>query len=328
LTGQDGKKRRDAREFSSINKAFSVSFFALLLLTSLHTSATANPAQTKQQYPTGPWGAGVVVPQGSRFTDGSLLSWANVSAVFVEVTLPNITFSDYPTYAVESLMAADGSVMQIAAGIYPGNSKWLAYGWFIADVDAIPQSYDWVLNSSRPEMTAGGPIALSISISGGRWWYRIEDLSTHDVASGEYAATVPPTLYVGDQEVFALESYTTSSVVFAQMGNLTLDALRINGRQIAAGWYEYGSWDPRHNPLFVVGGLNPPSFISLQVMNGKEVWTYEQWSVSTQSQPQRFPLTAVVRVVALVGILLLTAAYVARKRRHDSTEARRTTQPT
>ena len=324
MIGQGGKTPRDGRESSSIPKAFGVSFFALLLFASLHTSLAASPTQTEQQYPSGPWGIGEVVPQSARFTDGSSLSWANVSAVFVEVTLPNITFSDYPTYAVESLMAADGSVMQIAAGIYPGNSKWLAYGWFIADVDAYPQSYVWVLNSSKPEMVAGAPITLSISLSGGRWRYRIEDLATHEVASGEYAATVPPSLYVGDQEVLALESYTTSSVVFAQMGNLTLNAIRINGRQIAAGWYEYGSWDPRHHPLFVVGSLNPPSFISLQEMtDGRAVWSYEQWSVSTQSQPERVPLTAVLRVVALVGILVLTAAYVVRKRRHDSTKAQR-----
>jgi hypothetical protein len=241
-----------------------------------------------------------------------------VSAVFLEVTLPNITFSDYPTYAVESLMAADGSIMQIAAGIYPGNSKWFAYGWFIANVGVYPQSYDWVLNSSKPEMAPGVPITLSIFLSQGRWGYRIENLSTHDVASGEYPASVPRNLMVGDQEVFALESYTTSSVVFVHMGNLTLDSLRINGKQIAAGWYEYGSWDSRHHPLFVVGGLYPPSFIILQETNeGRQIWWYEQWSLSTQTQSQRSPLTTVVEVIALAGVLLLTATHIERNRRHD-----------
>jgi hypothetical protein len=124
--------------------------FAVLLLTLSQTSATANPAQIEQQYPAGSWGIGVVIPENSRFTDGSRLSWAKVSNVSLEITLPNITFSDYPTLAVESLMAADGSVMQIAVGIYPGNSKWLGYGWFIANVGAYPQSYDWILNSSKP----------------------------------------------------------------------------------------------------------------------------------------------------------------------------------
>jgi len=221
------------------------------------------------------------------------------------------------------LMAADGSVMQIAAGIYPGNSRWLGYGWFIRDVQANPQSYDWVLNSSGPEMATGEAISLSISLFQGRWEYRIEDLSTHEVTTGEYAATVPPTLRVGDQEVFALESYTTSSVVFAHMGNMTLDALRINGRKIAAGWYGYGSWDTRHNPLFVVGGLDPPPYISLQPTDvGTFVWGYEQWSVNTQTQPESFPSDIVIGVVVLGGVLTLTTGYMIRRRRECSTGRR------
>jgi hypothetical protein len=255
-----------------MRKAVFVLFFALLLLTSLRTTASANSAQLEQQeYPSGPWALGIVVPENSRLTGGGMLSWTNVTSVSSQVTLPNMTYSDYPTLAVESLMASDGSVMQIAAGLYPGNSKWLAYGWFIKDVKAYPSSYDWVLNSSKPAMGAGAPITLSISMSEGRWRYRVEDLSTAEVASGEYPE-VPPALKVGDQEVFALESYTTTNLVFAHMGNLTLDALRINGRKLTAGWYGYGSWDARHNPLFTVGGLAPPSYISLQETNGTLVW--------------------------------------------------------
>ena len=302
-----------------MHRALDISIFFLLLLTSSRTVA-ALASVHGEQYASGPWGLGVVVPENSRFTDGSHLSWGNVSSVAVEVTLPNITFSDYPTLAVESLMAADGSVMQIAAGIYPGNSRWLGYGWFIRDVQANPQSYDWVLNSSGPEMATDEAISLSISLFQGRWEYRIEDLSTHEVTTGEYAATVPPTLKVGDQEVFALESYTTSSVVFAHMGNMTLDALRINGRNIAAGWYGYGSWDTRHNPLFVVGGLDPPPYISLQPTDaGTLVWGYEQWSVNTQTQPESFPSDIVIGVVVLAGVLTLTTVYVIRRRRELST---------
>jgi hypothetical protein len=142
-------------------------------------------------------------------------------------------------------------------------------------------------------------------------------MSTHEVAAGEYAATVPPTLKVGDQEVFAFESYTTSSLVFAQMGNLTLDSLRVNARKIAAGWYGYGSWDTKHNPLFVVGGLEPPSYISLQATeNGTLVWSYEKWSTSTPAQPS-FPLIAIVGVVVLAGIPLPAAIYFVRRRKHD-----------
>jgi len=289
------------------------------MLTVLHASAGASSANVEQQYPSGPWGLGVVVPETSRFTDGSQLSWASVTNVSIDVTLPNITFSDYPTLVVESLMASDRSVMQIAAGIYPGHAKWLAYGWYITNVEAYPQSYDWILNSSKPEMAAGTSVSLSISLSRGRWSYRIEDVSTHEVTAGEYSATVSPTLKAGDQEVFALESYTTSSRVFAQMGNLTVNALRINGRKIASGWYAYGSWDTRHNPLFVVGGLEPPSYISLQETDhGTLVWSYGQWSVSGAAQPPTLSLTVIVGVLVASGILVLTAVYFGKRRGEPS----------
>lgn len=267
-----------------------------------------------QEYSSGPWGLGVVIPENSRFTDGSYLAWAKVSQVSLQVTLPNITFSDYPTLAVESLMAADGSVMQIAAGIYPGNSKWLAYGWFIQDVKAYPQSYDWVLNASRPEMKAGTPISLSISLSEGRWGYRIENLITHEAIEGEYKATVPPTLKVGDQEVFALESYSTSTLVFAHMGNLSLTALEINGKSVASGWYGYGSWDTHHNPLFVVGGLEPPSYISLQETgDGTLTWGYEQWLSPEPTMPSSFPLWTMVGAVAVAGVIVAAGVYPRRR---------------
>ena len=287
------------------------------MLTLLHASADASSANLEQQYPSGPWGLGVVVPENSRFTDGSQLSWASVTDVSIDVTLPNISFSDYPTLVVESLMASDGSVMQIAAGIYPGHAKWLAYSWFITNVQTYPQSYDWILNSSKPDMAAGTSVSLSISLSQGRWCYRIEDMSTHEVTAGEYSTTVPPTLKAGDQEVFALESYTTSSRVFAQMGNLTVNALRINGRKITSGWYAYGSWDTRHNPLFVVGGLEPPSYISLQeTPQGTLVWRYEQWSVSGPAQPPAFSLSSIVGIVVSSGVLALAAVYVGKRRRN------------
>ena len=279
-----------------------------------------------QQYSSGPWGLGVVIPENSKFADGTRLSWANVRDVSLEVTLPNITFSDYPVLAVESLMASDGSVMQVAAGIYPGNSEWLAYGWLIRDVKTYPQSYDWVLNSSKPEMSAGAQISLSISLSGDRWQYMVENLDTHEAVTGEYASTVPTSLKAGDQEVFALESYTTSTIVFARMGNLTLASLEIDGRNIVSGWYAYGSWDTHHNPLFVVGGLDPPTYISLQeTSSGTLVWGYEQWSGSETSETPNLPLTSIVGVVALAFSLIAALAYVVRRTRRGGTSNSRTT---
>jgi hypothetical protein len=215
-------------------------------------------------------------------------------------------------------MAADGSVMQVAAGIYPNSTKWLAYGWYIQNVQAYPQTYEWVLNSSKPEMSAGAAVSLSIYLSLGRWRYRIEDMSKQEVAAGEYALNVPPALKVGNQEVFAFESYSTSSAVFAHMGNLTLDKLSINGRQVAAGWYEYGSWDTHNIPLFVVGGLNPPSFISLlEAKDATLVWSYQEWEGSGQPIPQSLPLTILVGVPALAVMVAIAVAYAIKRRMNN-----------
>ena len=294
-------------------------FFFLLLLTSINTAlAASKPTQTLHQYPSGSWALGVVVPENSRFTDGGRLSWTNTTTVSVTIRLPNISFTDYPILAVESLMAADGSVMQIAAGIYPNQTNWLAYGWYIRQVQAYPQSYEWILNSSEPEMAAGTPISLSIYLSQGRWRYSIEDLTTHLVRAGFYGFDIPPALKVGDQEVFALESYSTSNAVFVNMGNLTLDSLRIDARQVSSGWYAYGSWDVHHSPLFVVGGLDPPSYMSLQKGEGATlVWSYQQWSGPSQTQPQTSPLAILIGLPAAAAIAVLTIAYFMKRRSHD-----------
>jgi hypothetical protein len=292
-------------------------FVFVLLLTSLNaTFEAANPAQSQRQYPSGPWGLGVVVPENARFRDGGHLSWENATAVSIVIRLPNIRFTDYPTLAVESMMAADGSVMQVAAGIYPNYTTWLAYGWYIQDVQTYPQTYEWVLNSSRPEMSANDLVSLSIYLSLGRWQYRIEDLSTHQAAVGDYAFNVPPTLKAGDQEVFAFESYSTSNVVFAHMGNLTLHTLSINGHQIGRDWYVYGSGGTDHNPLFVVGGRNPPAYISMQeAKDATLVWGYHG-SVGLDHAPSRSsPLTILVGVPTLAAIAVVVLLYAIRKRK-------------
>ena len=259
----------------------------------------------------------MVVPEGSEFTDGTRLSWANATDVSLTLTLPNMSFTDYPVLAVETVMAVDGSVMQIAAGLYPNNTKWLAYGWYIMNVQAYPQSYQWILNGSQPEMSAGAPVLLSIALTQGRWQYRIEDLDTHVSMEGDYAPSVPHVVRAGDQEVFALESYSTSNVVFAQMGNLTLETMRINGRQIATGWYEYGGWDTHHSPLFVVGGLDPPPYIALrEVKTSTLVWSYEEWTGSEETSASSSLLAILVGIPLVALVLVAALVWVTKRRMH------------
>ena len=257
----------------------------------------------------------MVVSEGAGFADDGRLSWLNATAVSATVTLPNISLTDYPLYAVESVMAADGSILQVAAGLYPNNTRWHAYGWYVANTLAQPQNYVWVLNASKPEMMPGASVSLSISLVQDRWQYNVEDLSTRTSIVGDYPTNVSPVLRTGDQEVFALESYSTSNVVFAQMGNLTLDTLRINGKQIVTGWYEYGAWQTRETPLFVVGGLDPPPYIYLQKSNDSTwVWSYEQWS-GYQGVPPPPPSTlAIVVGVPLVALFLASVIMRVKKR--------------
>jgi hypothetical protein len=122
---------------------------------------------------------------------------------------------------------------------------------------------------------------------------------------------------VGDQEVFALESYSTSNAVFAHMGDMILKTLDIDGRKVSGGWYPYGSWDPSHKPLFVVGGLSPPSYISLGESENKTLeWSYEQWSTSAQTTSNGVltPIVAVPAAAAL-GVTILAFAVKKRKKR-------------
>ena len=302
-----------------ITNALLILLILLLTLTPLRAGSGGDIEPNQQHYPSGSWALGVVVPEGSQFADGGRLSWENATAVSVIVRLPNISFTDAATLAVESVMSADGSVLQIAAGIYPNSTSWLAYGWYIGNLQAYPQNYDWVLNSSKPEMSPGTSVSLSIYLSQGKWHYRIEDMDTNETVSGEYAFLVSPAVKVGDQEVFALESYSTSNVVFANMGNLTLDSLSVNGRRVSGGWYLYGSWDMSHKPLFVVGGLEPPFYISLQQSGSMTFkWSYNEWETPQQPTPQTPVLPFLIAGLTLVAIVVPLAVYEKKKHIPDS----------
>lgn len=316
MNGRNRKPLGLRLKASSVTYALPILLFLVLTFTSFHTaSGVSRPDQNEQPYPSGSWALGIVVPENSQFADGGRLSWENATAVNAVIRLPNMSFTDSPTLAVESVMVTDGAILQVAAGLYPNSTTWLAYGWYIRNLQAYPQTYDWVLNSSKPEMAAASWISLSIYLSSGHWRYRVEDLSTHEVTSGEYAFDVAPALKVGDQEVFALESYSTSNVVFAHMGHLILETLDIDGRKVSGGWYPYGSWDTSHKPLFVVGGLNPPSYISLgESENMTLEWSYEEWSSSAQATSNNGFMTPIVAVPAAVALGVTILVFTVKKR--------------
>ncbi len=258
---------------------------SLLLLTipvdsaaSVPTVASlAQPGSVGGPYQSTSWGLGVVVPEGAQLQDKGVVRWEGVTNVTVALTLPNITMPDGIVYAVLSLMTGNGGVLQAAAGIYPGQEVWLSYSWSISSVETVPLTYHWVLNGSGPQMAPGAPVSMSIFRANGTWNLRVFDEDTRSSAATSFPSDAASSLRSGDQQVFALESYSRTASTFQNMGNLTLQSVLINGERVVGGVYTYGGWDPSHNPVFVVGssGASPPVFISINRENDESFsWGY------------------------------------------------------
>jgi hypothetical protein len=272
----------------------------------------------QSSYPTGSWALGIVVPDGSQFNGGGELSWKNANSVTAVIQLPNISYTDNTILAVVSAMAEDRSVFQVAAGIYPNMSNWLAYAWFIQNLQTYPQTYSWVLNASKPIMTAGDSVSLSIKLSQKQWEYQVEDITTNEVATGPFNSNATPAFKVGDQEVFAFESYSFTNQVFQQMGALAMKSLLVDGRQVSNGWYYYGGWDTTHSPLFVVGGINPPPFIYVHELENTTVnWNYQEWEGSVETSSYQFTQIGLIGLPIVVAALV-TCLVVTWKRRREA----------
>ncbi len=249
---------------------------AMLVVSASASASAADPAGSgKQSFPTTSWALGVVVPNGAGLQGGGKLNWEGVANLTAAVTLPSIALPDAIVYAVMSVMASDGSVMQTAAGVYPNRTVWLAYAWSIPG--STPPTYQWMLNGSAPQMPPGANISMSIFTVQGGWGLRVSDRDTGDFVYRQFPSGIPPALKAGDQEVFALESYSRSGATFQRMGNLTLHGILVDGEKVTSGFYAYGDWDPTHDPVFVVGssGATPPSFISLdRIGSGSFAWGF------------------------------------------------------
>jgi hypothetical protein len=182
----------------------------------------------------------------------------------------------------------------------------------IKDVNA--QKYEWVLNATRPVMAPGSTLSLSIFLTGGMWNYRLTEVGSNVSFTGEYTDETATSLKAGDQEVFALESYTFDGDILTHMGNTTLSSLLLDGRTVTGGWYYLGGWDPTHQPLFVVGGLEPPSSIAVQSFgNGSFAWSYSAGWRSVDIIPGTL-IESIAGASAGVVILVLAIAFMRRTR--------------
>ena len=218
----------------------------------------------------------MVVPQGSGLLGGGVVNWGSVDNITAVLSLPNISRPNGTVYAILSLMTTDGTVMQTALGIYPGGQEWKGYSLYVDSISTVPQAYHWIANSSLPQSLPNQTVSLSLSrdqASG--WFYRISNLATQASVNGGFGRGVGGASLGEDQEVFALESYTSEPRTFSEMGNMTLQGIFLNGERAVGPLYTYGSWDPSHTLPFVVGGLNPPSFIGVAISTeGMVSWTF------------------------------------------------------
>jgi hypothetical protein len=291
--------------------------FALVLIMSTGVELSPIPAAeapgqvgaSGQPYPTTSWAIGLVVPEGASLQGGGKVRWEGVNNLTAAVTLPNITLPDEIIYAVVSVMTSDGSVLQAAAGIWPNDSNWFAYAWLIPSSTSVPLVYQWVLNGSEPAMAPGANISISIYRVSGSWNLRVTDEETDAGLTRQFPSGIGQSVMVGDQEAFALESYSRSGATFQDMGNLTLTGVFLDGLKVTGGVYAYSDWDPTHNPLFSVGsaGVTPPSFVSLgQAKDGSFVWGYETlWKSPNDTLATVETLLVLVSVVlGVVGVVL------------------------
>ena len=270
-------------------------------------------------YPTTSWALGVVVPEGAGIQGGGVLKWETVRNLTSVATLPHIANPDGIVYAIMSVMASDGTVLQVAAGAYPNSSIWLAYSWMVEGIQSSAPTYIWILNSSGPALTSGDKVSLSIYVNSSQWSLQVRDVGSGASTRRSFAAGIATSIKPGDQEVFALESYSKSVTDFAQMGNLTLNAIIVDGRKVVSGFYSYGAWDPAHNPLFVVGssGASPPGFITFEWgPEGSADWGYSSfWGDGTGSANGYMGIIAGVLIVGSIAAVGM-AAWLTRTPSH------------
>lgn len=252
------------------------------LLVSAGAAAASQPlhadSQSSEQRPAAQtsWGLGLVLPEGSALSGGGTVNWTSVTNVTAVVQLPDLTNVTAATYAVLSVMTRGGAVLQTAFGVYPGERSWLVYSMFITNIGQVPQRYTWAANASEPDAHPGDIVAISIYLPPGTSWsFRASNLNTSMSVWSTFGANTSDPPKVGDQEVFALESYANSSAILQSMGNMTLLSLSINGQHVVSGWYLFSGWDMVHNPLFVVGGGPTVPLVYVATLpNGSVVWYY------------------------------------------------------
>jgi hypothetical protein len=272
---------------------------------------------SESNYGQGSWAIGVVVPQGSLDESGSKINWQSITNLTAIFSIPKINNTDNTVYIIMSLMTSNEEIIQVAAGLYKNMSAWGTYGMYIQNPLGYPQEYHPVIVTASPAIPPGDFASMSLYLSTSPsssasapsmvWNLRLDDLNTSRSVSAVFDFDLSPTLKVGDQFVFALESYTSNSSIFMKMGNFTLSSLLLNGQHVVSGWYPYTDWDNVHYPLFDVGGADPPSFISVRIAQDyTAIWSYV--GDGNQTNSYELPFDYNIAYFATAGIVTVVVA--------------------
>ncbi len=289
-----------------------MSLFFLLALLALLPYASCSD-EWERNVSGRPWALGLTLPDGCYLDDGGVLSWSSSRNLTVVVTIPNINYTDNTIYVIVSAMTLSGTVIQVAAGIEPGQNHWSTYVMYVTGIYGSRKEYHLVAYRAAPHPAPGSRLSLSIySIVQGphpTWFGELYYHSTGDREVFAVVADGSTSFRAGGHEVIALESYTSNEEVFAGMGSMILHGIFVDGRRVVGGWYVDDGQVFYRESLFVVGGGAPvPSFISISFpRNGEALWTYSpvSWEASNGVALYLVPL-----LVLAISIIILVAAKI------------------
>jgi hypothetical protein len=253
------------------------------------------------------------LPEGCPLDDGGVLDWSSSRNLTIVVTIPKINYTDNTVYVIVSAMTMSGTVLQVAAGIEPGQNHWSTYVMYVTGVYESRKEYQLVAYRAAPHPAPGSRLSLSIysAVQGPytTWFGEVYDYSTGEKGVFAIVADGSASFRSGGQEVIALESYTSNEGVFASMGNMVLHGIFVDGRRVVGGWYVDDGQVFYRESLFVVGGGAPvPSFISISFsQRGEAVWAYSpvSWEASDE--------TALLLISLLLALAISVIIVVAVK---------------
>lgn len=259
------------------------------------------------------WGLGLTVPNGGVLEDGSEIEWSKHSNITIVLTLPNISYTDNTIYLVASIMTRGETIIQTTIGIQPNNTFWVSSFMYVTNVYKHNRAYVPVLLNSNPYFSPGDKASISIYFNGdgytaGSWSSSVTNLSTGEEITVNILQDGSSTFMDGEQEVVALESYTSNEEVFRRMGHATLHSILVDGRRVVSGWYIDDGQVFDRKPLFEVGGGQVPPFISMIAGgDGLITWTYSKPSWNDSINPHYSLL--LIPTFIILTIVIVYAAY-------------------